>query len=353
MRCCDISSRTTDMLKVSSPPPPYFSGAPSAHNPAALVLAASRSKSSSGIPGASGSIRCSSGTISSRMKRRTCSRSWRSSSGRVKPGNIAMGGDDTIAAMRDEILTSVADGIATVTLNRPDQRNAMNSAMLTGLRAAIDGLDTRRDVRVIVVRGAGPAFCAGMDLKEMESRGGARDPEGDVLGVLHRIEGSRHPTIALVHGDAIAGGCELALHCDLRVMAEGARIGMPLARIGMIVPFPLGQKLLEVIGPAHTRQLLFTGRPIDGRRAYEIGMVHQVPPAAEVEAAALALARTIADNAPLSLAGMKQVIQRGVTRAPGDHADLDALALQARKSTDASEGRRAMLEKRKPVFRGE
>ena len=122
-------------------------------------------------------------------------------------------------------------------------------------------------MRVVVVRGAGPAFCSGMDLKEMESRGGARDPEGDVVGVLQRVERSRHPTIALVHGDAIAGGCELALHCDLRVMAESARIGMPLARIGMVVPFPLGQKLVEIIGPAHTRQLLFTGRPIDGRRA--------------------------------------------------------------------------------------
>src|SRR5512145_774666 len=180
MRCCDISSRTTDMLKVSRPPPPYFSGAPSAQRPAALVLAASRSKSSSGIPGASGSIRCSSGTMSSRMKRRTCSRRIRNSSGRVNPGNIAMGRDDTIAAMADEILTQVADGIATVTMNRPEKRNAMNGAMLTGLRATFDDLEARRDVRVVVLRGAGPAFCAGMDLKEMESRGGARDPEGDV-----------------------------------------------------------------------------------------------------------------------------------------------------------------------------
>jgi len=265
-----------------------------------------------------------------------------------------MGRDDTIAAMADEILTSVADGIATVTMNRPERRNAMNGALLSGLRAAIDELDGRKDVRVVVVRGAGPAFCSGMDLKEMEARGGARDPEGDVVAVLQRLERSRHPTIALVHGDAIAGGCELALHCDLRVMADTARIGMPLARIGMIVPYPLGLKLVEIIGAAHTRQLLFTGRPIDGRRAYEIGMVHQVVPAAEIEAAAQGLARSIADNAPLSLAGMKAVVQRAVSARPVvDHADLDAAALQARKSADASEGRRAMLEKRKPVFRGE
>jgi len=256
--------------------------------------------------------------------------------------------------MADEILTTVADGIATVTMNRPERRNAMNGALLTGLRAAFDDLEARRDVRVVVVRGAGPAFCSGMDLKEMESRGGARDPEGDVVAVLQRVERSRHPTIALLHGDAIAGGCELALHCDLRVMAETARIGMPLARIGMIVPFPLGQKLIEVIGPAQTRQLLFTGRPIDGRRAHEIGMVHQVVPAAEVESAAAALARSIADNAPLSLAGMKAVVQRVVAARPTvDHADLHAAALSARKSADASEGRRAMLEKRKPNFRGE
>ena len=265
-----------------------------------------------------------------------------------------MGRDDTIAAMADEILATVADGIATVTLNRPDQRNAMNGAMLNGLRAAFDDLETRRDVRVVVVRGAGPAFCAGMDLKEMESRGGARDPEGDVVAVLQRVERSRHPTVALVHGDAIAGGCELALHCDLRVMAEHARIGMPLARIGMIVPFSLGQKLVEIMGPAHTRHLLFTGRPIDGRRAYEIGMVHQLAPAAEVEAAAITLAREIADNAPLSLAGMKAVIQRAVAARPAiAHDDLDAAALRARQSADASEGRRAMLERRKPFFKGE
>jgi enoyl-CoA hydratase/carnithine racemase len=256
--------------------------------------------------------------------------------------------------MADEILVSVVDGIATVTMNRPAQRNAMNRAMLDGLRKSIDDLDERRDVRVVVMRGAGPAFCAGMDLKEMEARGGAADPESDVVEVLQRVERSKHPTIAMVHGDAIAGGCELALHCDLRVMADTARIGMPLARIGLIVPFKLGQKLLEIIGPAHTRHLMFTGRPIDARRAYEIGMVHQVVATAEIESATQTLARTLADNAPLSLAGIKAVIQRALElRNKLSHDDLDAAARKARASADASEGRRAMLEKRKPNFRGE
>jgi enoyl-CoA hydratase/carnithine racemase len=256
--------------------------------------------------------------------------------------------------MADEILTSVADGIATVTMNRPSQRNAMNSALLDGLTKSFDDLDARKDVRVIIVRGAGPAFCAGMDLKEMEARGGAADPEANVVDVLQRVERSVHPTIAMVHGDAIAGGCELALHCDLRVMSETARIGMPLARIGLIVPFKLGQKLVEIIGPAHTRHLMFTGRPIDAKRAYDIGMVHQLVPAAEIESATQTLARNVADNAPLSLKGIKAVIQRALElRDKLSADDLDAAARKARSSADASEGRRAMLEKRKPNFRGE
>jgi enoyl-CoA hydratase/carnithine racemase len=218
----------------------------------------------------------------------------------------------------------------------------------------MDDLDARADVRVVVVRGAGPAFCAGMDLREMAERRDAADPEGGVVGVLERVERSRHPTIALVHGDAIAGGCELALHCDLRVAAETARLGMPLARIGLMVPFPLLQKLVEIIGPAHTRELLFTGKPVDARRALEWGMVHQVVPAAGVEAAAGALAADIAANAPLSLAGIKAGLLRAVSlRERVAHADLDELALRAHRSADAAEGKRAMLEKRPPVFRGE
>ena len=255
--------------------------------------------------------------------------------------------------MRDEIVWSVADGIGTVTLNRPEKRNAMNTALLTGLRLCFERLDERSDVRVIVVRGAGPAFCAGMDLDEMEKqRGVSVDHEAGVIAVLQRIERSRHPTIAMIHGDAIAGGCELALHCDLRVAADVARLGMPLARIGLVAPFPLAQKLIEIIGPAFTRQLLFTGRLVDARRAYEMGIVHQVVPAAELEATTNTLARAIADNAPLALTGMKAVILRAMSPREIAHNDLDIVVQRARQSADASEGRRAMLEKRAPEFRG-
>ena len=256
--------------------------------------------------------------------------------------------------MADELLISVTDGIATVTLNRPEKRNALSESLIRTLRTCFDDLEGRRDVRVVVMRGAGPVFCAGMDLREVEAHGGLSDPENSVVAAFQRVERSPLPSIAMVHGDAIAGGCELALHCDLRVAAETARFAMPLARIGHIVPFKLGQKLVEILGPAHTRQLLLTAKPIDGRRAYEIGMVHQALPAAEVEGATYALARTIAANAPMSLSGLKASIARAISaRESVPHDDIDELVARVRVSKDASEGRRAMLEKRPPVFRGE
>jgi len=257
--------------------------------------------------------------------------------------------------MGDELLCTVAAGVGTVTLNRPAKRNALNRALLDGLAASFERLEGDPAVRVVVLRGAGPAFCAGMDLDDLARQQDAQaDPEASVLTVLGRIEQCRHPTLAVVHGDAFAGGLELALHCDLRVAVEHARFAMPLARLGLVVPFALGQKLVETVGPAMARQLLMVGRPLTARRAYEIGMVHEVTPAAELERVVGEVTRTIAANAPLSLQGMKQTILRALAPREGiAHADLDTLAAQARRSRDAREGVRAMLEKRTPDFRGE
>jgi enoyl-CoA hydratase/carnithine racemase len=239
--------------------------------------------------------------------------------------------------------------------NRQDFPNALNVALLAALRALFDRLDDNPDVRVVVVRGEGKAFCSGMDLEEMkQQQAAAVDPESPVTALLRRIEASRHPTIAMVQGDAFAGGCELALHCDLRIAADVARFCMPLARIGLVVPFVLGQKIVEIIGPAHARHMLLTGLPVGAPRALEMGLVHQVVPAATLEATTYDTARTIAGNAPLALAGMKAVIRRTISARDGiEHADLDAMIARARKSVDAREGVRAILEKRPPQFRGE
>lgn len=257
--------------------------------------------------------------------------------------------------MADEILFSLKDGVATITMNRPEKRNALNTVLLEGFNRILSHVEESQESRVVVIRGEGKAFCSGIDLRELSARqAGAGDPESGVIQVFQRIERSRIPTIAMVHGDALAGGCELALHCDLRVAAEPARFGMPLARLGLVVPFPLGQKLVEIIGPAFTKQILLTGQPISTTRAYEIGMIHQLVAASELENATYALARSIADNAPLSLAGMKATILRAISlRETIDHKDLNEMVSRARKSADAQEGVKAMLEKRKPVFRGE
>src|SRR5437016_13464608 len=155
--------------------------------------------------------------------------------------------------MGDELLCSVADGVATVTLNRPAKRTALNRAVLDGLAGAFERLEGAPSVRVVVVRGAGPAFCSGMDLAELaRQQDASADPETSVVSVFRRIEQCRHPTLAVVHGDAFAGGCELALHCDLRVAAEPARFAMPLARLGLVVPFPPGHKLVGVSGSVTT-----------------------------------------------------------------------------------------------------
>jgi enoyl-CoA hydratase/carnithine racemase len=256
--------------------------------------------------------------------------------------------------MADEILCTIDDHIATITLNRPEKRNALNSAALRALSEAVAGLEQHPEVRVVIIRGAGKAFSSGRDLREMGQQQAAGEaPPVDIVEVFHAIEALRHPTIAMVHGDALAGGCELALHCDLRTASEAARFGMPLARLGLVVPFDLSCKLVEVIGPAHTRHLLFSAQPIDGKRALEMGMVHEVVPAADLERVTYDLARRIAANAPLALAGIKATIQRIVTlRQQIPHDDIDILAQRARQSADAREGVRAMLEKRPPVFRG-
>jgi enoyl-CoA hydratase/carnithine racemase len=257
--------------------------------------------------------------------------------------------------MADEILYTVADSIVTITLNRPERRNALNTALMEALSRRFELLESDASVRAVVIRGAGSAFCSGRDLEEMSRRqDDGLEPEADVIALFQQIEASRHPTIAMIHGAAYAGGCELALHCDFRVAADVARFAMPLARIGLVVPFALAQKLVEIIGPAFTRQILLTGQPVNAPRAYEMGMVHAVVPAAELEQAAYDLARTIAGNAPLSLAGMKSIIRRALSlRERLEHKDLDEIARRARASADAREGVRAMLEHRRPTFRGQ
>lgn len=254
----------------------------------------------------------------------------------------------------DLVLTNRSGRVCTLTLNRPEKRNALSREMMERFGAAIQTLAEDPDVLVVIVRGTGAAFCAGLDLDELADP----LPLGTVghqliTAVLEPLEGCPKPTIAMVHGDAIAGGCELALHCDLRVAAADARFAMPVARIGLTAPYPLTLKLVESIGAAATKELLFTGDVISADRALSLGMVNRVVPPASLEEATGALAATIAANAPLAVQAMKQYARRASRALSAiPHDDLAPMEDRVRRSSDVREGLLARREKRKPVFRG-
>jgi enoyl-CoA hydratase/carnithine racemase len=255
----------------------------------------------------------------------------------------------------NELLCTRDGAIVTITLNRPEKRNALTVPMLEELHAAVKDLSAAPDVRVLILGGAGKAFCAGLDLKEM---GLARRPDGsveypEIEGALHALERCPVPTIAMMQGDAIAGGLELALHCDLRIAGTSARMGMPLAKIGLVVPFPLTQKLLDTVGTVKTKEMLFTGALLDAESARSAGLVTRVVPDADLETATRALAADIAANAPLSLRTMKAAInEANGFRNQQPSPELAAQAAATLRSEDLQEGLRAVFERRRAIFRG-
>ena len=256
--------------------------------------------------------------------------------------------------MADEILVSTADHICTITLNRPEKRNALNPAMIAGLRAAFARVAAEPDVRVVILRANGPAFCAGLDLSEMAAQREAG--EADLGGrevVLHDLEEIPQPTIAAVQGDAVAGGCELALHCDIRVAGDDARFSMPLARIGLAVPVTLTWKLVDTIGAAKTNELLFTGEAVGAETAAHLGLANRVVPADELDNATQSLARQIVGNAPLSVRAMKAFVKRAVQfRKATPREDLEDMHRRVRQSDDLKEGLAARRERRPAKFTG-
>src|SRR5262247_2992329 len=255
--------------------------------------------------------------------------------------------------MADEVLTESRDHTCFITLNRPGKRNALNAAMIAHLRDAFERAADDPDVRVVVVRANGPAFCAGLDLREMAAQREAGEADlGGLEVVLHDLEDVPQPTIAAVQGDAVAGGCELALHCDIRVAADDARFSMPLARIGLAVPVTLTWKLVDTIGAAKTNELLFTGEAVAAETACTLGLVNRVVPADELDSAVASLAHQIVQNAPLSVRAMKAFVQRATSlHRTLAREDLEEMHRRVRSSADLQEGLAAQRERRTPRFR--
>ena len=257
--------------------------------------------------------------------------------------------------MADAILTGIADHICTITLNRPDKRNALNREMMDQLRTAFARVAGDVNVRVVILRANGPAFCAGLDLSEMAAQREAGEADlGGLEVILHDLEEVPQPTIAAVQGDAVAGGCELALHCDIRVAADDARFSMPLARIGLAVPVTLTWKLVDTIGAAKTNELLFTGEAVGAETAAHLGLANRVVPTDELDNSVQGLARQIVANAPLSVRAMKAFVRRAVQfRKTTPRDDLEGMHRRIRQSRDLQEGLAARRERRPPKFTGE
>ncbi len=244
-----------------------------------------------------------------------------------------------------------AGPVRTVTLTRGDKRNALNLAMLDEMYAAFTETPAA-DERVLVIRAEGPSFCSGMDLKERLAKPISNN-ESPIEKVLHALETHPLPAVAVVHGDAIAGGCELALHCDFVVAAETARFGMSLAQIGLAPTWFLAKKLMEVAGPVGAREVLLLGDPLSSGRLRDMGVIHSTAAPDGLEAAAAAVIDRLSRNAPLSLRAIKALLVREMAFRDGVyHADVDQLVNATRTSTDSKEGIAARLEKRSPNFKG-
>jgi len=257
-----------------------------------------------------------------------------------------------------DILVQHDGPIATVVFNRPAMRNAISLAMWTEIARVTEGLGKDDSVRAIVYRGAGTAaFASGADISEFKEQ--RKDTEtaqrynAQTTAAYTTIRECPKPTAAMIFGFCMGGAMAVAMACDLRFAAEGAKFGIPAARLGIVYGADSVGQLVDLVGPAYAKDILYSARTVDDREALAMGFIQRLVPADELEPYTYDYLRKVADNAPLSVRGAKATIEAyllGLTEAR--RATLRGLGTEATESEDYKEGTRAFLDKRAPRFQG-
>ena len=218
------------------------------------------------------------------------------------------------------VLDEPADAVARLTLSNPERRNAIDHDVLDALAEVLPELDRGIEVRCVILTGAGGVFSAGYDIADIREESFERDAEALVAHPYHAameaVSAHPYPVLAALAGPCVGGGLELAVRCDLRLAGEGARLGMPPAKLGLIYGHTGLARFIDVIGVARTKELFLTGSELSASRAEAIGLVNEVVPDAELEAEAVGMAAEIASNAPLAARGNKRAIE--TLAAPGN-----------------------------------
>lgn len=261
----------------------------------------------------------------------------------------------------NELLTERRGRIGVLSLNRPERRNALSPQLLIAVHEKLEAWAGEDELRTVVIRGSGEkAFSAGYDIlaiptgvtPETASRLRDRNP---LQLALESVKNFPYPTIAMLNGHCFGGAVHLALCCDLRVGADDIAVGIPPAKLGVVYPHEGIAQVAQVLGMARAREVFFTGRSYRGEALQAIGLVDQLVPRSELEETTWGLAEEIAGNAPLSLRGMKRILNLIEASAPlseDARREAEALFAASLQSEDAKEGQKAFIEKRKPSFVG-
>jgi enoyl-CoA hydratase/carnithine racemase len=259
-----------------------------------------------------------------------------------------------------ELLCEIRDGVALITLNRPEARNALSDQLTPALRRMIRRCGDDSNVGALLITGAGTAFCAGGDVKGMGSNATrAETPIDERIADLRikqrtltgALVGLRKPTIAALPGPAAGAGLALALACDIRIAAESAVMTTGYARIGLTGDYGIAWLLTRLVGTSRARELMFLSERIDARRCETLGLINRLVPDAELRDTAFALAKSLAEGPSQALAGMKDNLDHALTADLLDSLDQEAeYMVRSSRTTDHKEAVRAFIDKRKPVF---